>query len=79
MKHVHRWRTDDYLLLGLPNAEGFSERITRWRCRTCPAFCDITGEVRHQFPLGDPSFWDRIVTEQARRDIARLVQGGSPR
>ena len=64
MSHAHRWVTTDYVLLGLPTTEGFSERITSWGCTGCNAWCDITGEVRHGYPLESPDFWDRLAARQ---------------
>ena len=69
MSHTHHWAVTDYLLLGLPTTEHFSERFTSWRCTTCPAFCDITGDVRHGFPLENPLFWDRITAQQQARPM----------
>ena len=66
--HHHQWAVTHYLLLGLPTTEAFSERLTSWHCTTCAAWCDITGEVRHGFPLENPPFWDRLAARQPPRD-----------
>jgi hypothetical protein len=67
--HDHQWTVTSYLLLGLPTTEGFSERVTSWHCETCNAVCDITGDVRHGFPLESPDFWDRVVIRQQARGL----------
>ena len=67
MSHAHRWAVTSYTLLSLPTTEGFSERLTSWHCTTCAAWCDITGEVKHGYPLQEPAFWDRLgARHQAR-------------
>ena len=62
--HTHHWYVTQYTLLSLPTTEGFSERLTSWCCETCPAWCDITGDVRHGYPLETPDFWDRVSAHQ---------------
>ena len=64
MSHAHHWVVTNYTLLSLPTTEHFSERLTSWRCTDCAAWCDITGEVRHGYPLGSPDFWDQIASRQ---------------
>ena len=62
--HTHQWAVTQYVLLSLPNVDHFSERLTSWGCSGCPAWCDITGEVRHGFALKTPDFWDRLAARQ---------------
>ena len=57
MSHAHCWAVTSYTLLSLPTTEGFSERLTSWHCTTCSAWCDITGEVKHRFPLKSRHSW----------------------
>ena len=64
MSHAHTWKVIDYLLLSLPTREQFSERLMSWHCMTCSAWCDITGEVKHTYPLRDPDFWTRLAARQ---------------
>lgn len=74
MSHTHQWYVAKYTLLSLPDREGYADRFTQWRCRTCPMFAEIDGNVRQGYPLMTPEFWDALTpespvktTRQARR------------
>ena len=73
MSHAHRWAVSNYMLLSLPTTEGFSERLTSWHC-DCGAWCDITGEVRHGYPLRSPDYWSRLAARQQERGVPHLHQ-----
>lgn len=72
MSHTHAWHVSEYLLLSLPTTEGFSERLMSWGC-PCGAWCDITGEVRHTFPLHNPEFWTKLAARQQGRAMPTLT------
>ena len=57
MAHAHQWYTAQYLLLTLPDAEGFADRFCQWRCKTCPLYSEIDGSVRVGAPLYWPEYW----------------------
>ena len=82
MSHAHdkhEWKVLAYVLLGLPTTEGFSERLTFWHCTTCAAWCNITGEVRHRFPLESPPFWDRLAARaRPGTRVVRMSAGSTP-
>jgi hypothetical protein len=65
MSHQHQWYVSAYLLLGLPTADGVSERYVQWHCTTCPQFCVITGAVTHGTPLHDPDYWSHVTQTAA--------------
>jgi hypothetical protein len=60
MAHVHSWWTSQYLLLTLPDTEGYADRFVQWRCHTCPLYSEIDGNVRVGAPLEHPEYWHAI-------------------
>ena len=72
--HTHQWVVSDYLLLSLPTLDGFSERLTSWACQVpgCAVFCEITGQVKHGYPLMTPPFWDAAEAHTRRRHDRRI-------
>jgi hypothetical protein len=60
MNHAHTWRVTGYVLLDLPDVEGYADRFLAWRC-PCGEYCWLTGHIRLGEPLRTPAFWNRVV------------------
>jgi hypothetical protein len=72
MAHVHRWTVTSYVLLTLPDLDGFADRFTAWRCSTCGKADALAGCIRLGQPLETPEWWSaqmgvRTVPPQGRR------------
>ena len=76
MSHVHSWWTSQYLLLTLPNIEGYADRFAQWRCHTCPLFSEIDGNVRVGAPLYHPEYW-HAIDPTSRWTAAKVRDSGS--
>jgi hypothetical protein len=45
MNHAHTWHITGYVLLDLPDPEGYADRFMAWRC-FCGQYCWLTGHIR---------------------------------
>ncbi len=57
MRHIHQWYVTQYLLLTLPDGEGYADRFTQWRCHGCPLHAEIDAHVQSSVPLATPAYW----------------------
>jgi hypothetical protein len=74
LPHRHTWITQTYVLLSLPMQDGFSDRLTTWVCRDCPAYETMTGCIKQGVPLHTPEFWEREGQKEQRRRTPEALQ-----
>jgi hypothetical protein len=60
MTHAHTWHLSSYVMLDLPDPEGYADRFMAWQC-PCGQYCWITGHIRVGEPLRTPAFWTRLA------------------
>ena len=78
MNHAHTWYVTGYVLLDLPDPEGYADRFLAWRC-ACEQYCWMTGHIRRGEPLRTPAFWNRLSAnlddELHAQVVTRHVRG----
>jgi hypothetical protein len=78
MDHGHTWHITGYVLLALPDQEGYADRFLAWRC-ACGQYCWITGHIQLGEPLRTPGFWTRIAAapddDRYEGVVTRQVRG----
>ena len=78
MNHAHTWHLTGYVLLDLPDPEGYADRLMAWRC-VCGQYCWLTGHIRLREPPRTPVFWNRVAAtaDDDRHEgvVTRQVRG----
>jgi hypothetical protein len=72
MHHTHTWHVTSYVLLDLPDPEGYADRFLAWRC-PCGQQCWITGDIRLGEPLRTPTFWNQVAAHPDGHQYERVV------
>jgi hypothetical protein len=74
MAHVHQWLVHYYLLLTLPDADGFGERVMSWECQACGYGRTITGWIKLGEPLHTPDFWHGLLDDRGHSTNPTLLR-----
>ena len=77
MAHTHQWTVTAYVLLTLPDADGFADRFTAWRCVTCGTADALSGCIRLGEPLHTPEWW--VALAEVRTAPRQALDRGRPR
>jgi hypothetical protein len=72
MTHAHTWRVTATVLLELPDARGYADRVIAWQC-PCGQALWITGSIREGEPLRTPEFWTRLIHEHQAEPMQRVA------
>jgi hypothetical protein len=72
-RHQHQWVVTLYLLLALPDRDGYADRVVRWDC-DCGQFVIIDGCFRLNTPLMTPEYWDQVQAQEQRQRTPEALE-----
>jgi hypothetical protein len=78
-RHQHQWVVTLYVLLALPDRDGYADRVVKWNC-PCGVYVVIDGCFKLGVPLMTPEYWDDVQAGEQRQrtpeaQMARRQQG----